>query len=55
MRRELAQSYVERADLSLADVAYLLGFGDQSGFFRAYKRWFGKPPPQHRIVSRPVL
>jgi AraC-like DNA-binding protein len=54
-RRGLAESYIGRADLSLADVAYLLGFRDQSGFYRAYKRWFGAPPRQHRVVSRQVL
>ena len=54
-RRELAGAYVERADVSLADVAYLLGFRDQSSFFRAYKRWFGKPPRKHRVMSGKVM
>ena len=42
--KELAQRYIERADLSLADVAYVLGFNDQSSFFRAARRWFGTTP-----------
>ncbi len=48
-RRELAQQYLGNTDLSLADACYLLGFGDQSTFFRASKRWFGTSPRQYRI------
>ncbi len=48
-RRELAQQYLSQRDLSLADVAYLLGFGDQSSFFRASKRWFETSPRHYRI------
>jgi AraC-like DNA-binding protein len=43
-RRELAEQYMNRRDLSLADIAYLLGFSDQSSLFRASKRWFGTSP-----------
>ena len=56
-RRELAEQYLGQADLSLVDVAYLLGFGDQSSFFRASKRWFGTSPRHYRIRlmrARPV-
>ena len=48
-RRELAQQYLGQTDLSLADACYLLGFGDQSSFFRASKRWFGTSPRQYRL------
>ena len=43
-RRELAEQYMSRNDLSLADIAYLLGFRDQSSLFRASTRWFGTSP-----------
>jgi len=43
-RRELAEQYLNRLHLSLAQAAYLLGFSEQSSFFRACKRWFGLPP-----------
>jgi AraC-like DNA-binding protein len=47
-RRELAQQYLGRRNLSLAQVAYLVGLSDQSNFFRASKRWFDLSPGQYR-------
>jgi AraC-like DNA-binding protein len=47
-RRELAEQYLGRLHLSLAQAAYLLGFADQSSFFRACRRWFDVSPGQYR-------
>jgi AraC-like DNA-binding protein len=47
-RRKLALQYLRQPSLTLAEVAYLLGFSDQSTFFRACKRWFDVPPGQLR-------
>ena len=49
--KEMARRYIERRDLSLAEVAYLLGFNDQSSLFRATQRWFGTSPRQYRLQS----
>lgn len=51
-RRELAEQYLGRLHLSFAQAAYLLGFADQSSFFRACKRWFEVSPGQYRSQLR---
>ena len=47
-RRTLAQNYVSDGELSLGQIAYLLGFSDQSNFSRAFKRWTGVSPRAYR-------
>ena len=47
-RRELALKYLSEERYPLNEVADLLGFNDQSNFFRACRRWFGQPPGQYR-------
>lgn len=47
-RRDLARKYLAEPRYALAQVADLLGFADQSNFFRAHKRWFGVSPGQYR-------
>ena len=32
----------------LVEIAYSLGYNDQSAFTRAYKKWFGYPPRKHK-------
>jgi AraC-like DNA-binding protein len=53
-RRELAERYLGRLHLSLAETAYLLGFADHSSFSRACKRWFERPPGQYREELRTI-
>jgi len=43
-RRELAEQYVREGHYSLSQIAYLLGFSDQSNFSRAFRRWTGQSP-----------
>ncbi|MDB5860629.1 MAG: putative Transcriptional regulator, AraC/XylS family [Ramlibacter sp.] len=47
-RRELAQQYLTQTNLGLMEIVYLLGYSDQSNFFRACMRWFGEPPGKYR-------
>jgi AraC-like DNA-binding protein len=52
-RRQLALGYVLDASLSLSDIAYLVGFSEQSAFQRAFKRWTGHAPGEYRRSARP--
>ncbi|MBL8199579.1 MAG: AraC family transcriptional regulator [Chromatiales bacterium] len=45
-RRSLAEAYLRDARFTQAEIAYLLGFSDQSNFSRAYRRWTGRSPGQ---------
>ena len=47
-RRELAGRLLRGSDYSLAEVAFLTGFSDQSTFSRAFKRWTGQTPRSYR-------
>ena len=47
VRRELADRYLGQG-LSISEVSFLLGFSEPSAFFRAFKRWTGRTPTEHR-------
>lgn len=48
MRRELALKYLTETDATLAQVAALLGFTEQSALSRACRKWFDKSPSDIR-------
>lgn len=47
-RRELAEGLLRDPAHSLAEVAFLTGFSEQSSFTRAFKRWVGLTPANYR-------
>lgn len=47
-RQQLASQYIKDDQLSISEIAYLLGFSDQANFTRAFKRWNGVSPTQYR-------
>jgi AraC-like DNA-binding protein len=51
VRATTAKLYVAQPDIALAEVAFLLGFADQSAFHRAFKRWTGATPRQARLQA----
>jgi AraC-like DNA-binding protein len=44
VRRDAATRLLADPSLSVAEVAFVLGFADTSGFHRAFRRWTGRAP-----------
>ncbi|MGK4340942.1 AraC family transcriptional regulator ligand-binding domain-containing protein [Ectopseudomonas oleovorans] len=44
VRFELAKSYLADSNISLNEIAMILGYADQSVFTRAFKQWSGEAP-----------
>jgi AraC-like DNA-binding protein len=49
-RRELAEQYLRDPRLSLTEIAFLLGFGQQSDFNHAFRSWFDTAPAAWRAT-----
>jgi len=47
-RRDLARDYLRSPGLSLTEIAFLLGFSEQSSFNHAFRAWFGTTPAKWR-------
>ena len=53
IREEMALRYLRKPEVTICDIAFLLGFSEQSAFNHAFKKWTGKTPGEHRkTVSR---
>jgi len=48
MRFQAAKWYLSQRDVAGTEVAYLLGFAEQSSLNRAFKRWSGETPTEYR-------
>jgi AraC-like DNA-binding protein len=55
-RYALAQDYLRQRGLSLADIAFLLGYQEQSAFTHAFREWSGTNPGawRERALAGPV-
>jgi AraC-like DNA-binding protein len=47
-RAELARRYLGERALSIAEIAFLVGYADVPTFHRAFKRWTQQTPGEHR-------
>jgi AraC-like DNA-binding protein len=50
VRHELSQHYLASSDLTLHEVAFLLGYSEPSAFHRAFRRWTGETPQAFRLM-----
>ncbi len=48
LRFRAAKSYLAQRDIAGTEVAYLLGFAEQSSFNHAFRRWTGQTPSEFR-------
>jgi AraC-like DNA-binding protein len=39
VRKEIAEHYIHDSNVSLSEIAFVLGYSEYSSFWRAYKRW----------------
>ena len=51
-RREFAEGLLVQSDYSLAEIAFLTGFSEQSAFNRAFKRWLKQTPAAYRETRK---
>ena len=54
VRQVMVKGYLQDRSLSLLDLAFLLGFAEQSSFSRAFRRWYGESPQQYRKGLPPL-
>ncbi len=48
LRKDLALRYLQESNLSLTEIAFLLGYSEVSTFTHAFKRWTGNTPTVSR-------
>ncbi|MEM8486660.1 MAG: AraC family transcriptional regulator ligand-binding domain-containing protein [Bacteroidota bacterium] len=48
-RRQLAERLLQQTDYSLAEIAFMTGYAEQSAFTRAFMRWAGQTPRSYRL------
>lgn len=46
-REQLARQYLDEGRISLSEVAFMLGYSQQSAFSRAFRHWTGQTPRQY--------
>jgi AraC-like DNA-binding protein len=52
VRYDLAKFYIHDSDISLMEIAFILGYSEYTSFSRAYKRWTGIPPGKDRHLGQ---
>jgi AraC-like DNA-binding protein len=53
LRQDLVSRYLAEDELTFTQIAFLLGYSNQSAFSVAYKRWTGKSPREGRANRQP--
>jgi AraC-like DNA-binding protein len=48
-QREMSEFYLQKPNIAICEVAYLMGFSQSSAFHRAFRRWTGLTPKEFRV------
>ncbi|MEK7846978.1 MAG: AraC family transcriptional regulator, partial [Nitrospinota bacterium] len=48
IRKDMAVNYLKDKNVSIGEVAYILGFSETSAFYRAFKKWTSFTPSEFR-------
>jgi len=51
LRSALAEIYLAERELSISEIAWLVGYGEVSSLTHAFKRWTGTTPRQFRLKT----
>ncbi|WP_293268472.1 AraC family transcriptional regulator ligand-binding domain-containing protein [Neptunomonas sp.] len=54
-RKEISLQHIQRGQLSFGEIAFQLGFSNQSAFQKAFKRWMGLAPSSYRQQINPAV
>ena len=55
LRKSLATQYLKDPEMSLGQIAWLLGYEGATSFNHAFKRWTGRSPSADRHGGRPHM
>lgn len=51
VRQSRAETFLRNQEISLAEIAFMLGYSEQSTFHNAFKRWTGQTPNEFRMAN----
>jgi AraC-like DNA-binding protein len=52
VRKQMAIDCLNRGDMTVCEIAFLVGFSEQSGFNHSFKRWVGMTPGEYTASLR---